>query len=402
MNTIRIHSHSPRRYLPIIAALALAGWGAVAPALAQDDPRAASGEEFIAALEEVDGCLGATTATTHDGQEIVAAWFKNKAAVQRWYDSRFHRRLLQAAGRAGDRDVAAYIAKNDGPLMVVAAQRRLRGETVQFSIEYFRALPGGSEWRGRFSPVGAVPAHRLDVATELDSAVERSPVVGALIDLKSELEAAEREGSVDSLLKLRERFRALADDRSVSETAWYHASLAGLRAGQLLAFSGRRAAAHDAFLQSEGDARRSAADARHQARAAALGALASVSRLRLDDARQAVEMQEAHRRLLDAVGEETHDPWALLAAGHAMLEGDADRARATHALALLSRGLGALLSTPPAPGVEPSWGRRVAPALLATAYHRLGLHDAAEDWAARSDPGEERHELVRVLLAWRG
>ena len=138
--------------------------------------------DLIAGLTPVKGCLGVETARTASGKEVIFAWFKDKAAVLRWYHSRVHQATMKGAF-PGYEPVGplAHLRDDFGPIMAIASLT-LRGSPAegsglpisQISIELYAPLPGGLHFGGRFAPdalrvdgmrdysreVPAVPANR--------------------------------------------------------------------------------------------------------------------------------------------------------------------------------------------------------------------------------------------------
>jgi len=123
-------------------------------------PGAGFGMQLVEGLKATEGCLDATAVQVIDGRLAIIAWFENKAAAKRWYDSRAHQRFMRGLGSgAAAEEPMAHIA-DDTPIMVIAAITPAEpGKTyglgvpvAQISIELFQPLPGGAAVNGRFSP----------------------------------------------------------------------------------------------------------------------------------------------------------------------------------------------------------------------------------------------------------
>lgn len=160
----------PRFMRHCTAAAALAA--IAAPVTAQPLPDAheqaiTASARLVAAIESVEGCLGVHTARSHDGSELIMAWFEDRAAVLRWYDHSYHRQLLRDAGRPEDGVAAEHFGNDVGPILVIASvaypARRgaldasmfddpVAGRPERFSVEYYTPLPGGAFMERPFAP----------------------------------------------------------------------------------------------------------------------------------------------------------------------------------------------------------------------------------------------------------
>ena len=117
--------------------------------------------DLVAGLKATPGCLGVETARTTSGKMVIFAWFENKKAVLRWYQSDMHQGLVtQFAG--GHRRPGGPLADvpDDGPVLAIASLTMpaaptdgdLRAATTQIAIELYAPLPGGIASGGRFAP----------------------------------------------------------------------------------------------------------------------------------------------------------------------------------------------------------------------------------------------------------
>ncbi|WP_299326769.1 antibiotic biosynthesis monooxygenase [Parasphingopyxis sp.] len=149
----------------VLAAMPIPGAAQALPD-AYEQARTAS-TRLVAAIESVDGCLGVHTARSHDGSELILAWFEDRAAVLRWYDHSYHRQLLRDAGRPEDGIAAEHFGNEVGPILVIASvaypARRgaldasmfddpVAGRPERFSVEYYTPLPGGAFMERPFAP----------------------------------------------------------------------------------------------------------------------------------------------------------------------------------------------------------------------------------------------------------
>lgn len=161
--------------LPGCATTALAGaqQSHSAPALEQDDRIAQAHQasaRLVSEMKTVEGNLGVFTARTHDGVELIMAWFEDKPAVLRWFNHDYHRKLLRDAGRDEDGIAAKHFGDNIGPILVIAsvAYRDAPGsleasmfddpvgrKPTRFSVEYYTPLAGGAYFNTPFAPPGA-------------------------------------------------------------------------------------------------------------------------------------------------------------------------------------------------------------------------------------------------------
>src|SRR5262245_38557056 len=53
------------------------------------------GQQLIKALKEAPGCLGVETAFTVSGKAVIFSWFKDKKALQAWYYSPAHQKMMK-------------------------------------------------------------------------------------------------------------------------------------------------------------------------------------------------------------------------------------------------------------------------------------------------------------------
>jgi hypothetical protein len=130
---------------------------------------------LIEGLRNTEGCLGVDSGQFRSGYNTIVAWFENKAAVERWYHSETHTRLLgMMGGEPEARRPLVHVENPDTPVMVIAAiafdgPPVAPGSPIPFSkisIEMYTPLPGGAAVNGRFTPEAFPIPHfrRLDGA----------------------------------------------------------------------------------------------------------------------------------------------------------------------------------------------------------------------------------------------
>ena len=132
------------------------------------------GNLLVRGLKNTDGCLKVITADTSAGTNTIIAWFENKAAVERWYYSNTHKRMMEMVGSSPeDKAPMAHIVDVESPVMVMASITPTKGDSVipgqmpvsQISIELYRPLDAGASVNGRLMPKEI----KLEHFRELDS-----------------------------------------------------------------------------------------------------------------------------------------------------------------------------------------------------------------------------------------
>ncbi|MDA7979187.1 MAG: hypothetical protein MPJ50_10525 [Pirellulales bacterium] len=134
-----------------------------APLVTQDQQGPANLDQafpnLVKELKGIDGCLGVEQATTQSGKSVIFAWFKDKAATMRWYESEYHQTMMyrffpnQEFGKAME-----GIADDSGPIMAIASVTPATSQKVgqlpisQIAIELYGPLKGGLAIGGAFAP----------------------------------------------------------------------------------------------------------------------------------------------------------------------------------------------------------------------------------------------------------
>jgi hypothetical protein len=116
--------------------------------------------DLVGPLKATPGCLGVETARTASGKMVIFAWFEDKKAALRWYNSEMHQQLVKMAGPPEPGHVPlAGIADESGPILAVASltlsNQPPKGSPLpvsQIAIELYQPLPGGVFVGGRFAP----------------------------------------------------------------------------------------------------------------------------------------------------------------------------------------------------------------------------------------------------------
>jgi hypothetical protein len=100
---------------------------------------------------------------------VIFAWFEDKKAALRWYNSEMHQQLVKMAGTPDPSHVPlAGIADDSGPILAIASltlsNQPPKGFPLpvsQIAIELYQPLPGGVFVGGRFAPTSVkVPGMR--------------------------------------------------------------------------------------------------------------------------------------------------------------------------------------------------------------------------------------------------
>lgn len=129
-------------------------------AASQPDLGAAMGQMIVNGLKSTEGCLDAVAAQVQGGRLSIIAWFEDRAAAMRWYESRTHQFLMRGLpSPPADNEPMSHI-EADQPIMVIATitpagpgeDYGLGMPIKQISIELFAPLPGGAAVNGRLSP----------------------------------------------------------------------------------------------------------------------------------------------------------------------------------------------------------------------------------------------------------
>jgi hypothetical protein len=117
--------------------------------------------DLVSGLKATPGVLGVETARTGSGKNVIFAWFKDKAAAVRWYNSDMHRTAQKRffPNRPAHQPLA-LVPDDVGPIMAIAsitfadsARAAVTNLPVsQIAIELYSPLPGGVFLWSRFAP----------------------------------------------------------------------------------------------------------------------------------------------------------------------------------------------------------------------------------------------------------
>lgn len=113
-------------------------------------------------LLETKGCLGVTSFAAKGGkQNVIAAWFENRGAMEAWYFSSMHQGAMAKffPARKPHKPFAAF-KDEKSPILVFASvtpgdQALGNGSNLavsQIAIEGYTPIPGGLALGGTFSP----------------------------------------------------------------------------------------------------------------------------------------------------------------------------------------------------------------------------------------------------------
>jgi Antibiotic biosynthesis monooxygenase len=117
--------------------------------------------DLVGGLKAVPGCLGVETAQTASGKKVIFAWFEDKKAVLRWYESDMHQGAMKML--LGDRKPdppLQGVPDEIGPVLVIASltmsdKSQYQGVSMpisQISIELYKPVTGGIFLGSRFAP----------------------------------------------------------------------------------------------------------------------------------------------------------------------------------------------------------------------------------------------------------
>ena len=136
----------------------------LAASLSAQNPSPNPFPDLVGGIQATPGCLGVETARTASGKNVIFAWFEDKQAALRWYNSEMHRQLVRMSGPPQPGHVPmAGIADDSGPILAIASVTLAdptKGSSPvpgappisQISIELYQPLPGGLFVGGRFAP----------------------------------------------------------------------------------------------------------------------------------------------------------------------------------------------------------------------------------------------------------
>jgi len=122
--------------------------------------------DLVGGLRATEGCMGVETARTSSGKNVIFAWFEDKAAVKRWYDSDTHAGAARAFFPQRELgEPMAGVADDAGPFMVIASitmvERSRFQETdlpiSQIAIEIYEPVTGGIYLGEKFAPDAVQP-----------------------------------------------------------------------------------------------------------------------------------------------------------------------------------------------------------------------------------------------------
>ncbi|MBI3412324.1 MAG: antibiotic biosynthesis monooxygenase [Planctomycetes bacterium] len=113
------------------------------------------------ALKATPGCLGVESAKTRSGKQVIFAWFEDKKAVLKWYNSDTHKDLMKKFFPDQEYHKPLRDVPDDsGPIMAIAsvtlaakpAFKETQLPISQIAIELYQPMSGGIFLGGRFAP----------------------------------------------------------------------------------------------------------------------------------------------------------------------------------------------------------------------------------------------------------
>ncbi len=140
--------------------------GICSPAWSQAGEKRQSQQGFpdlVGALKKTPGCIGVESARTASGKQVIFAWFEDKKAVLKWYNSETHKKLMkQSFPDQTYSKPLKDIPDNSGPIMAIASitftnKPQLKETDLpisQIAIELYQPMSGGIFLGGRFAPEG--------------------------------------------------------------------------------------------------------------------------------------------------------------------------------------------------------------------------------------------------------
>jgi hypothetical protein len=153
---------SAQRYVLPASAILVLGLVLLATAGRSHSALAAQGSpDLVGGLKAIPGCLGVETAQTTSGKKVIFAWFEDKKAVLRWYNSDMHQGAMKMLLGDQKPDPPLQGVPDDvGPLLVIASltmadKSQFQGFSMpisQISIELYKPVTGGIFLGSRFAP----------------------------------------------------------------------------------------------------------------------------------------------------------------------------------------------------------------------------------------------------------
>ena len=117
--------------------------------------------DLVSGLKAVPGCLGVEATRTASGKNVIFAWFEDKQAVLRWYQSDMHQHAMRMLIGDQKPDLPLQGVPDDiGPILAIASitfadKPQFEGVSMpvsQISIELYKPLTGGIFLGSRFAP----------------------------------------------------------------------------------------------------------------------------------------------------------------------------------------------------------------------------------------------------------
>ena len=173
-NAVRGRSVSARLSTLAGIGIVLGLLGVAQVAAAEGDDPGMAFPDLEEGLRSTPGCLGVETAQTSSGKSVIFAWFEDKQAVMKWYNSDMHQQVQKLFPNSQHRPPLHGVPDDIGPIMAIAAitfSDKAEFETTelpisQISIELYAPITGGIFLGGRFAPESLAVEGMRDLAAE--------------------------------------------------------------------------------------------------------------------------------------------------------------------------------------------------------------------------------------------
>jgi quinol monooxygenase YgiN len=128
---------------------------------AQEAPKQAKFPDLVGALKASPGCLGVEVARTESGKQVIFSWFEDKKAVETFYYSDTHQKVMKEffPDADGSHKPLANVPDGTGPIMLIASvtwndkpTKENPSPFKQIAIEVYQPLKGGVSIGGSFGP----------------------------------------------------------------------------------------------------------------------------------------------------------------------------------------------------------------------------------------------------------
>jgi len=127
----------------------------------KDAPKQAKFPDLVGALKASPGCLGVEVARTESGKQVIFSWFEDKKAVEAFYYSDTHQKVMKQffPDADGSHKPLANVPDDSGPIMLIASvtfndkpTKENPSPFKQIAIEAYQPVKGGLSIGGSFAP----------------------------------------------------------------------------------------------------------------------------------------------------------------------------------------------------------------------------------------------------------